>query len=246
MARFFVRGIDVRKKRGWVSGDELGHMRRVLRLRPGARVTLFDDQGWEHEGVLRAYTEKSGEVEILRSFRAERDSALEVTLAQALGKGDKMDWIVEKATELGVRRIAPFVSARTVPRLEREKIERRRARWEKIALSAAKQSGRARIPEILPLSEFADLVGHPWECSLKLFFWEGEAGQGLAQIQKEQVRPDSLLLVIGPEGGFSSEEASEAMRHGFQPVTLGKRILRTETAALAALAIVQFLWGDIG
>lgn len=246
MARFFVRGKDLKEQKGWISGDELGHMRRVLRLRPGDRVMLFDDQGWEHEGVLRAYTEKSGEVEILRSFRAERDSALEVTLAQALGKGEKMDWIVEKATELGVRRIAPFVSARTVPRLEREKSERRRSRWEKIALSAAKQSGRAQIPEILPLGDFAEVIGRPWECSLKLFFWEGEAGRGLAQIRREADRVGSVLLVIGPEGGFSSEEAAEAMRRGFQPVTLGKRILRTETAALAALSVVQFLWGDIG
>lgn len=246
MARFFVSGKDLREKRGRVSGEELAHMRRVLRLRPGDRVTLFDDQGWEHEGVIRAYTDEIGEVEIFISFRPERESPLEVTLAQALGKGEKMDWVVEKATELGARRIAPFFSSRTVPKLDREKLERRKSRWEKIALAAAKQSGRSRIPEILPASDFADLIGRSWECQLKLFFWEGESGQKLAQIRRERGRLDSVLLVIGPEGGFGPEEASQAKRCGFQPVSLGRRILRTETAALAALSIVQCLWGDIG
>ncbi len=246
MARFFVSGKDLHEKRGRVSGEELEHMRRVLRLRTGDRVTLFDDQGWEHEGVIRAYTDEIGEVEILSSFRPERESPLEVTLAQALGKGEKMDWVVEKATELGARRIAPFFSSRTVPKLDREKLERRKSRWERIALAAAKQSGRGRIPEILPARDFADLIGRSWECQLKLFFWEGESGQKLARIRRERGRLDSVLLVIGPEGGFSPEEASQAKRCGFQPVSLGRRILRTETAALAALSIVQCLWGDIG
>ncbi len=245
MARFFVSKKDLRDKQGRVSGGELEHMRRVLRLRPGDQVTLFDDQGWEHEGMIRAYTDEIGEVEIFRSFRPERESPVEITLAQALGKGEKMDWVVEKATELGVRRIAPFFSSRTIPRLDREKLERRKSRWEKIALAAAKQSGRGRIPEILPAAGFTDLVGRPWECQLKLFFWEGESGQKLTEIRRESGRVDAVLLVIGPEGGFSAEEASEAKRRGFQPVSLGRRILRTETAALAALSVVQCLWGDM-
>jgi len=246
MARFFVSKKDLHEKKGRVSGEELEHMRRVLRLRPGDQVTLFDDQGWEYEGVIRVYTDEIGEVEILSSFRPERESPLEITLAQALGKGEKMDWVVEKATELGVRRIAPFFSSRTVPRLDRERLERRKSRWEKIALAAVKQSGRGRIPEIVLAGDFTDLIGRSWECQLKLFFWEGESGQKLTQIRRERDRLDSILLVIGPEGGFSPAEASEAKRCGFQPVSLGKRILRTETAALAALSIVQCLWGDIG
>ena len=246
MARFFVSNKDLHEKKGRVSGEELEHMRRVLRLRPGDQVTLFDDQGWEHQGVIRVYTDEIGEVEILSSFRPERESPLEITLAQALGKGEKMDWVVEKATELGVRRIVPFFSSRTVPRLDRERLERRKSRWEKIALAAVKQSGRGRIPEIVLAGDFTELIGRSWECQLKLFFWEGESGQKLTQIRRERDRLDSVLLVIGPEGGFSPAEASEAKRCGFQPVSLGKRLLRTETAALAALSIVQCLWGDIG
>lgn len=246
MARFFVPKLNLQGKKSRISGQELEHMRKVLRLRPGDRVTLFDDAGWEHEGVIRSYTGELGEVEILNSSQPTREASLEITLAQALGKGEKMDLVVEKATELGVRTILPFFSARTVPKLDRAKIERRRSRWEKIALSATKQSGRTKIPEILDVSDFADLVRKPWQCELKLVFWEGESRRTLTQIHEEKDRLDSVLLVIGPEGGFSSEEAGEAGRQGFQAVRLGNRILRTETAALAALAIVQFLWGDMG
>ncbi|MBI2989385.1 MAG: 16S rRNA (uracil(1498)-N(3))-methyltransferase [Deltaproteobacteria bacterium] len=246
MARFFVPGKNLRDKKGTVSGQELEHMRKVLRMRPGDRVLLFDDEGWEHEGIIRSYTEELGEVEILSSFQPRRESSLDITLAQALGKGEKMDLVVEKATELGVRTIVPFVSSRTVPKLDRERMVRRQARWKKIALSATKQCGRTRIPELLDVSDLAELLRRPWPCQLKLLFWEGESRQGLAQIRQEKSRLDSVLLVVGPEGGFSAEEASEAIRHGFQSVRLGERILRTETAALAALSIVQFLWGDIG
>jgi len=246
MPRFFVSKRDIRGTKGTVTGPELRHLRKVLRLRPGDRVTLFDDEGWEHEGIVQSCSAEIGEIEILRSHQPARESPLDVTLAQALGKGEKMDLVVEKATELGVRTIVPFLSSYAVPRLDSQKIEKRRARWQKIALSAAKQSGRTRIPEILNVGDFEAMVRRPWPCDLKLFLWEKESLLGLGQVREEKVRLDSLLLMVGPEGGFSSEEAAEAMRHGFRSVRLGRRILRTETAALASLSIVQFLWGDMG
>ncbi len=229
-----------------VTGPELDHMRKVLRLAPGDAVTLLDDSGWEHEGVIRSYAARSGEIAILKSFQPERESPLRVTLAQALGKGDKMDWVVEKATELGVAQIAPFVSSRTVPRLDEAGSEKRRARWQKIALSAAKQSGRTKVPEIIELADFSTLVRHAWPCALKLLCWEGESQLNLTQLHRETPGVESLLLVIGPEGGLSPDEVAEATRNGFKSVGLGKRILRTETAALAALSLAQFLWGDMG
>ncbi len=246
MPRFFVPKKNIQGERVDVSGQELEHMRKVLRLRPGDRVTLFDDQGWEHEGIIQSYTDRTGEVEILKSYQPGRESSLKVTLAQGLSKGEKMDWVVEKATELGVQTLVPFLSSHTVPRPDSKNIEGRQARWKKIALSAAKQSGRTQIPEILDVSDFGDLVRRPWPCELKLLFWEKESMQNLTQIREVKPHLNSLLLVIGPEGGFSSDEASEAMRHGFQSIRLGKRIMRTETAALTALSIAQFLWGDMG
>jgi 16S rRNA (uracil1498-N3)-methyltransferase len=245
MPRFFVSKKNIQDDKGTIAGQGLRHLRKVLRLRPGDRVTLFDGEGWEHEGIVQSYTAQVGEIKILRSYQPERESSLHVTLAQAVGKGDKMDWVVEKATELGVGAIMPFLSGRTVPKLDREKMEKRRGRWQKIALSAAEQSGRTRIPEILEMCDFEELVRRPWPGKLKILFWEQERCQNLSQFQDEAPHPESLLLVIGPEGGLSADEASQALRHGFKSVRLGKRILRTETAALAALSIVQFLWGDM-
>ena len=246
MPRFFVPKKNIQDEKGTITGQELDHLKKVLRLRPGDRVTLFDGEGWEHEGIIQSYTARVGEIRILKSYQPGREFSLDITLAQALGKGEKMDFVVEKATELGVRTIVPFLSSHTVPRLDGKKVERRHARWKKIALSATKQSGRTRIPEILELSDFGGLVRRPWPCELKLLFWEKESVQGLSQIRGQPPHLDSLLLVIGPEGGFSPDEASEAMRCGFKAIRLGRRILRSETAALVALSIVQFLWGDTG
>ena len=246
MARFFVLRENLRGATATVTGDELDHMRKVLRLAPGDAVTLFDDDGWEHEGVIRSYASHAGEIAILKSSQPARESPLRVTLAQALGKGEKMDWVVEKATELGAAAIAPFFSSRTVPKLDRAGAEKRQARWRKIALSAAKQSGRTRVPEIFEITDLSELVRKVWPCALKLLCWEGESQRSLARLHEETPRLDSLLLVIGPEGGLSAEEVAEAARNGFQSIGLGKRILRTETAAVAALSLVQFLWGDMG
>ena len=246
MPRFFVPKKDIHDNRGEITGPEFDHLTKVLRLRPGDRVTLFDDEGWEHEGVLRSSAARSGEIEILDSYRSGRESSLDVTLAQALGKGDKMDWVVEKATELGIAAIIPFVSAHTVPRLGNEKAERRRQRWQKIALSAAMQSGRTRIPRILEVSGFEELAGREWPCDLKLILWEGERLKSLSELKNERGQVRSVLLAVGPEGGFAEEEVSHAVGRGFVTVHLGKRILRTETAAVAAVTLAQFLWGDMG
>ncbi|MFQ5684181.1 MAG: 16S rRNA (uracil(1498)-N(3))-methyltransferase [Candidatus Binatia bacterium] len=246
MPRFFVPKKDIQDEKGTVTGQELEHLRKVLRLRPGDRITLFDDEGWEHEGIIQSYTGRAGKVEIFKSYQPERESSVNITLAQALGKGEKMDLVVEKATELGVRRIVPFSSQYTVPKLNGKKLERRYNRWKKIALSAAKQSGRTQIPEILNLSRFEDLLRRPWPCELKVLFWEQESRQSLTQLHMEKLHLGSLLLAIGPEGGFSRAEVFEARHHGFRSVRVGRRTLRTDTAAFAALSIAQFLWGDMG
>jgi 16S rRNA (uracil1498-N3)-methyltransferase len=246
MARFFISRENIRGDNATVAGVELEHMRKVLRLAPGDRVTLFDDGGWEHQGTLSRYIDRAGEIAILKSYRPERESPLRITLAQALGKGEKLDWVVEKATELGVSAIVPFFCERTVPKLDRAASAKRGERWRRIALSATKQSGRTRAPEILDLIEFAELARRPWDCERKIIFWEGESARGLNDVREESPRVDSLLIAIGPEGGFTPDEIALAARAGFQSARLGKRILRTETAAVAAIAAAQTLWGDLG
>ena len=245
MARFFLPKKNIDGNHGVIHGQELQHLRRVLRLAPGDGITVFDDAGREHDAVIRSFGSESAEIEIIRSREAPRESPLDLTLALALTKGDKMDFVVEKATELGVCRMVPFISIHAVAKLDAAKAEKRAARWQKIALSAAKQCGRTRIPEVLPLCEFRDLLGQDWPDTLKLFFWENEARQSLRQVQDKRRDTESVLIAIGPEGGFSAEEARAAQARGFEMISLGRRILRAETAALTAVSLAQFLWGDL-
>src|SRR4051812_19352795 len=139
MARFFISSENVHDGRAMLTGQESNHLRRVLRLRPNDRIIVFDDSGWEHEAVIRSFEAETSNLEIVRSYQVDKESPLRVTLALALTKGDRIDFTIEKATELGVHTIVPFACSRTVPKLDREKIEKRTLRWQKIAVSAAKQ-----------------------------------------------------------------------------------------------------------
>jgi 16S rRNA (uracil1498-N3)-methyltransferase len=245
MARFFVPKINLRDNRALIDGRELAHLRRVLRLAPGDRITIFDGGGWEHEAVIRSLAAEQGELEIVRSYQPGRESPLQLTLAVGLTKGEKIDFVVEKATELGVQTIVPFTSSYTVPKLDDAKSIKRAERWQKIALSAAKQCGRTRAPEIKPLQEYRQLVDEAWPQTLKLLFWEKEKSRSLHQVHEQQRDVNAVLIVVGPEGGFTPEEAELAQRQGFEPVEIGRRILRAETATVSAITLVQFLWGDL-
>ncbi|MGE5216299.1 MAG: 16S rRNA (uracil(1498)-N(3))-methyltransferase [Chloroflexota bacterium] len=245
MARFFVPRKNLHDNRGLIDGQELDHLKKALRLGPGDRITVFDDGGWEHDAVIRELSVKQGEIEILRSYRAGRESPLRLILAVGLTKGEKIDWVIEKATELGAHKIVPFTSIFAVPRLDEKKIAARASRWEKIALSAVKQCGRTQLPEISPLCAFDDLVTGTWPETLKLLFWEKEAERSLHEVHAKLASAKSVLLAVGPEGGFAAQEVEAAQAQGFETVGLGRRTLRAETAAITALGLVQFLWGDL-
>lgn len=245
MARFYLPRSQLHDNRGTIDGPELEHLRKVLRLKPGDRITVFDDTGWEHEALIRSVAGAQGEIEIVRSYRTQRESPLHLTLAVGLTKGQKLDFVVEKATELGVQTIIPFASTHAVPKLDERKIAARTERWQKIALSATKQCGRTRSPAVLPLCTFQEMLIRPAHAGVKLFFWEKEAEQSLDQVYEKQRDAKAVTLAIGPEGGFSGAEAELARAQGFDLVQLGRRILRAETAALTALSLAQFLWGDL-
>jgi 16S rRNA (uracil1498-N3)-methyltransferase len=246
MRRFFVQPELLRCSCVTLKGELFRHISTVLRLKPGAAIILADGCGNEAVAVIKDIG-KEGLAVDLQPFYAvfAAESTLPVTLCQGLPKGEKMDLILQKATELGVSRLVPFNAERSVARLEGDRLEKRVARWEKIIQESARQSARGRIPSVGFYGDLQRLLKVE-EGYLKLLLWEGEKKRGLREAIETSEKPQSVSIIIGPEGGLTSEEAVKAEQAGYIPVTLGNRILRTETAGLAVMAILQYVWGDLG
>ncbi len=244
MPRVFVRPEAVGADRVRFDADEAHHLRRVLRLRPGAIVEATDGTGRLYTIRLVALEVEGGWGAIEARAAPERESPCAITLAQAILKGDRMSWLVQKATELGVSRIVPMETARVVARPATGGAARH-TRWERIAREAVKQCGRVVVPAIDRPRAFGDVVGEIAGHDAAWVFWEG-GGQALAATAAEAGSPARLLLLIGPEGGFTSEEVGVAEAAGARLVSLGPRILRAESAGLTAIALCQFLFGDLG
>ena len=220
------------------------HAIKVLRLRSGDALTLFNGAGGEYPARIVGIERARVSVDILEWIGSERESPLSVTLVQALQVSDKMDWTVQKAVELGVRRIVPVVSKRSVLRLEGERALRRLEHWRGVVAAACEQCGRNRLPEVtVPESLEHWLAREPAAGVLRLLLALG-ARRSLAKLPAPPAG-GWVELLIGAEGGLAPEEAQLAALTGFLPVRFGPRILRTETAGLAALAAIQFLWGDL-
>jgi 16S rRNA (uracil1498-N3)-methyltransferase len=231
--RLFVSSGAVSGGRVRVTGAELRHL-RTLRLGPGDGLIVFDERGREHRVVLEQVGARAAEGEIVGTSEARRESPLDLVLAPALLKGTKMDLVVEKATELGVRRVAPVVSRYTIG--QRGHVER----WRRIALAAAKQSGRTTIPTVDDPAPLADVLQAPWP-GLRLLAWEDEHAATLTALPAAAT---AVVVLIGPEGGFHADEVTAARAAGFTTVKLAGRVLRAETAAIAATALCQHRWGD--
>jgi len=245
MARFYIPNPRIENGLLKVEGDEVRHIRKVLRLKTGDKIFVFDGLGREFEGTIIEEGRASGMVKIQRSLSPKRDSPLEVTLAQSLLKGEKMDYLIQKATELGIKEIIPFFSSRSVPLLEKSRSLKRHHRWEKIAIEASKQCGRGVVPKIESLQTYSDMLHNASTDHLRLILWERD-GIRLKKMLEGSKERKKIFFVIGPEGGFSQDEVEKAERVGFVAVTLGKRILRAETASLCFLSILQYEWGDVG
>lgn len=233
MLRLFVPTTARTGTRLRITGTELRHL-RTLRLGPGDRLAVFDEAGEEHEVVLEALGARAADAAILRSHRPTRESLLDLVLAPALLKGSKMDFVVEKATELGVRRIAPVLSCHTIGRGEHV------ARWQRLTLAAAKQSGRTTVPVVDAPVALATLLAAPWP-GLRLLAWEEEGTRGFRALP---LTAGAVVIVVGPEGGFAAPEVEAARAADFTTVRLAGRVLRAETAALAAVVLCQHRWGD--
>lgn len=223
--------------------DAAHHAARVLRLREGNRVEIFDGLGNECHGVIAELGGKRVVVGEITAVNADRESPLPVMLAQALSSSEKMDWVIQKATELGVTEIQPLDTERSVARLSAERAAKRLEHWRQVAISACEQCGRNVLPEIhAPLDIMAwlqqGLAQQPPAAKFILL------PQGAASLHSQPKPQGKVLLLIGAEGGFTQAESDSAVRCGFMPIRLGARVLRTETAAVAGLAALQTLWGD--
>ena len=212
----------------------------VLRVKNTEEIVLFNGNGKAYPALSEVLEKRRASVRILREEATDNESPLNITLVQAVSAAERMDFTLQKSVELGVAEIRPIISERCVVRLSGERAEKRVARWQEIVVSACEQSGRNIVPKVLPLTTYAQALQQlPQETSKLLM--------SLNRAQKlSDVRPQSgkVVFMVGPEGGWTEKEEQQAFDAGFQSVTLGKRVLRTETASLAAIAAMQTLWGD--
>ena len=246
MRRFFVPPDSISEDRATITGELFRHMVKVLRLKPGAEVILSDGEGHEFAGVIGEIGKETAWVAIHDKVDVDTVAGRPwITLYQGLPKGDKMELILQKTTELGVAEIIPFAAARSVAVVRNPDSSEKVVRWQRIVREAARQSGRTFVPPVLPAKDMAAAVNLAHQ-SVRLLLWEEEKVNRLKDVLAAYPVPDSVALIIGPEGGLTPEEATIAKDAGFIPVSLGQRIVRTETAGIAMLAILQFYWGDMG
>jgi len=245
MASFFVPAGQIKQGKVIISGSDVQHISNVLRLEPGNIITVLNGQGKGYRAKLDKIGKKQVECTILEEFTAAGEPPLQITLVQGLPKGDKMEMIIQKCTELGVTAIVPLCSERSVVKPVPDRMQKRRLRWQRVALEAARQCGRAIVPQVGEPVKLADVLITIPPDALKLMLWEDEQKVFLKQVLRTAM-PADVFLFIGPEGGFAPEEAALARDYGVITVSLGSRVLRTETAGLAAVAMILYELGDLG
>jgi len=237
--RFFIPSPLAVGRELALPGNAAHHASAVLRLRSGDAVTLFDGNGGEYAARIERIAGRAVDVRVAELRASERESPLAVTLTQAIIAAERMDYVIQKAVELGAAAIVPVAAARSVTRLEGDRAARRVEHWRQIAIASCEQCGRNRVPPVEAPSSLSDWLRRPPKAKTRLLLTP-MAAASLANL----VPGDSIELLIGPEGGFSAEEEAAAQAAGFRAIRAGPRILRTETAGPAMLAAMNALWGD--
>ncbi len=247
MRRFFIEEI-IKATDGScvIKGNEARHITKVLRMDRGNRFILMDGHGDRYSAVIESIDRSGVVVRLSEKLQGPVKPDLDITLCQAVLKSGPMDYMIEKTSELGVTRIFPFFSDLTVARLEGMSAENKLRRWREIAVSAAKQADRFVPAEIARPGKFTEVLRQREnnDC-LKVILWERENSRDLKELLKSSIPLHAFVGIVGPEGGFSAGEVEAAAQAGFVPVSLGRRILRAETAAMTLVAVVQYEWGDL-
>lgn len=223
-----------------LTGQVAHHAANVLRLKPGATIHIFDGQGSEHRASLAAVSRSSITLTVHEAVSPRMESRLDITLLQGVARNDHMDLVLQKAVELGVNTIQPLWMQRSQTHLNKDRLERRVKHWRGVIISACEQCGRATLPVLSPVQNFTGWIRTPGLAGTGIIL-QPENGQSLKQLEVDE---KYVAVLVGPEGGMTAEEQAMAVTAGFQGIRLGPRILRTETAALAAVSAIQTLWGD--
>jgi 16S rRNA (uracil1498-N3)-methyltransferase len=245
MRRFYIDPGQISQNEPRLTGSDAHHLFNVLRLKAGDRIVVFDGSGNSYQARIKTANRQIVKLAIERHLAESSERLLDFTLAQGFLKDKKMDLLVRQLTELGITRLVPFFARRSVPNPEPKRLIGRYHRWEKITLEAIKQCGRSRPMYLAPAASFDQILKMARSHDLKLIFWEDVAGSPPLPAA-DGPKPGKLFVIIGPEGGFDPLEIEQAQAEGFQTISMGPRILRAETAALAAAALVQFHFGDMG
>jgi len=249
MQRYFIPAGQWSERTVRITGSDARHLSAVLRARPGERIIAADGLGRAAVAVITRVSPDEVVAGLEQPIAESGEPAVRVTVAQGLPKGDKMETVIRKGTEVGAVRFIPFVSRRTVVQLDERKEEKRLERWTRIAKEAAEQAHRGIVPEVAPVTGWRQLLDSAGRYAAAFICYEKEEAlqfrRHLAALKSRAPAPD-ILLIVGPEGGFAEEEALEAEAAGCLPVSLGRRVLRTETAALVALSCILYEFGEIG
>jgi 16S rRNA (uracil1498-N3)-methyltransferase len=246
MRRFFVRPEDVGAHELRLQGDEVAHLVRVLRSGPGVQIVAFDGLGHEFVATVERLEADGAVCQIICQRDMRPTQMVSITVGQGLPKVDKFEWVIQKTTELGAAAIVPLKTARAVAQPAAAHLPAKLARWERLAREACKQCGRATVPRLHPLTSLPTFFTTFQGSDLKLVLWEGEKTRRLGSVLAAPAPVASAAIVIGPEGGLTPEEVALGESSGFVAVRLGERILRTETASIVAVALLQHHLGDLG
>lgn len=241
LTRVYAPGPLTAGRRHTIDGEAANHVSRVLRMRTGDALTLFDGRGGEYAARIEEFRVGAVMVTVGDRSAAIRESPLSLTLAQGVSRGERMDWVVQKATELGVTRIIPVLTERTVVRLDERQAERKLLHWQGIVIAACEQSGRDRIPAVDAPLNLTEFLGGADRRAMRVML-SPAASLDIADLTPPEA---GVVVLIGPEGGLAEAEQRSALAAGFAAVRLGPRVLRTETAAVAALTLIQHRFGDI-
>ena len=240
MPRFFTQTIS--REGGSITGDDAKHIAKVLRMKIGEELTVCDTKGYDYHCMIESLSDKEVTLKVLSAEESQSEPSVKVHLYQAMPKGDKLELIIQKAVELGVDSITPVMTRRCVSKPDAKSMAKKLERYNRIALEAAKQSGRGKIPQVKPLLELNEALDEMAETSCPILFYENATAPAKEVIDQAG---EEIAVLIGSEGGFDESEVVKAKEKGCRVLSLGKRILRCETAPLAALSIIMFETGNM-